>query len=111
MLTLINLCIVSIVQDYKYLSTVYRYIYRNPCDAGLVEKVEDYPYSTLRVLDFPFPINDLLDASFSDQIDFFNQAPIREEREKIRTGLKRKIFGAPINRKSRQIEELCYLSA
>lgn len=30
----------------QYLNT-YRYIYRNPLDAGLVTKCEDYPYSSL----------------------------------------------------------------
>ena len=37
----------SLVEDQYYLANVYRYIYQNPKRAGIVEKCEDYPYSTL----------------------------------------------------------------
>ncbi len=38
----------SLVDNDAYLQTVYRYIYRNPVEAGLAQMVEQYPYSTLQ---------------------------------------------------------------
>lgn len=35
------------IDSYQQLLNTYRYIYRNPVEAGVVEKVEDYPYSSL----------------------------------------------------------------
>jgi putative transposase len=35
------------VTTYRHLLHVYRYIYRNPIEAGLVSEAENYPYSTL----------------------------------------------------------------
>ncbi len=35
------------IEHVKQYQTTYRYIYRNPVEAGLVRKAEDYPYSTL----------------------------------------------------------------
>ncbi|MCR9204496.1 MAG: transposase [Halobacteriovoraceae bacterium] len=101
----------SLVKDYRYLSTVYRYIYRNPIDAGLVEQVEEYSYSTLRVMDIPFIIHDLLDEPFSIQIKFFNESPYENERALIRKGMKKGIFSPPINRSNRKIEDLPRLVA
>lgn len=35
------------VKHFEYYKNLYRYVYRNPVEAGLVKKVEDYPFSTL----------------------------------------------------------------
>lgn len=46
----------------RYLFHTYRYIYQNPLRAGLVKRIEDYPYSFLKHLSrgekLPFPIHD-----------------------------------------------------
>ncbi len=39
-----------VIESNKYLSTVYRYIYQNPCRANLASRCEDWPYSTLHGL-------------------------------------------------------------
>lgn len=101
----------SLVKDFKYLSTVYRYIYRNPCEVGMVDLVEEYPYSTLRVMDIPFIIHDLLDEPFSLQLKFFNNPPLKNERNLIRKGMRKKFFSPPVNRASRRIENLPSLAA
>lgn len=101
----------SLVKNSSYLSTVYRYIYRNPCEAGIVDLVEEYSYSTLRALDIPFPIIDLLDAPFSEQLKFFNEMAQKNERDFIRKGMKKKFFEAPINRVSRKKEFLPIMCA
>ncbi len=40
----------SLVNDAKYFTAVYRYIYRNPVRAGYADSVESFKYSTLRGL-------------------------------------------------------------
>jgi len=37
----------SLLQSPHYYLYAYKYVYRNPVEAGLIGKVEDYPYSTL----------------------------------------------------------------
>jgi putative transposase len=41
--------IFPIVEFYQY-RQVYKYIYRNPVEAGIVRRVQDYRYSTIRYL-------------------------------------------------------------
>jgi len=38
------------ILNYPQFLNAYKYIYRNPVEAGIVDKVEDYPYSTLKAL-------------------------------------------------------------
>lgn len=38
----------EVVEDNQYLFTVLRYIHQNPVKAGMVKKVEDYPWSSFR---------------------------------------------------------------
>ena len=94
----------SLVKDHYYLSTVYRYIYRNPVDAGIVAKVEDFPYSSLNR--FPFKLHDLLDYEREEQLKFFNEKKGENERGLIRKGMRRKFFDAPVNRVTREKEKL-----
>lgn len=39
-----------ILQEHNYYLNAYKYNYRNPVAAGLCQRVEDYPYSTLQAL-------------------------------------------------------------
>jgi len=39
-----------LITDLKHLRNVYRYIYQNPVQVGLVARAEDYPFSTLGFL-------------------------------------------------------------
>jgi len=38
------------IMNYSQYLNTYKYIYRNPVEAGLIEKAEDYPYSSLYYL-------------------------------------------------------------
>lgn len=97
----------SLVKDDRYLSTVYRYIYRNPCDAGLVSKAEDYRYSTLYpTAVFPFDLVNLIEATQEEQIRFFNEDPRENERINISKGMRKKYFSAPVERSSRKQYQL-----
>ncbi|MNJ92687.1 hypothetical protein D3C87_103610 [compost metagenome] len=40
----------SLINSPLYFQHAYKYVYRNPVEAGLCAKVEDYPYSSLRGL-------------------------------------------------------------
>lgn len=40
----------SLIRSRLHYSHAYKYVYRNPVEAGICKKVEDYPYSTLRGL-------------------------------------------------------------
>lgn len=41
------------IDNFRHYTEAYRYVYRNPVDAGLVLRVEDYPYSSLhKILGF-----------------------------------------------------------
>jgi putative transposase len=40
----------SELRNFRHFENCYKYIYRNPVEAGLCERVEEYPYSTLRGL-------------------------------------------------------------
>src|SRR5690606_21261464 len=57
------------INHVKQYQTTYRYIYRNPVEVGLVDKAEDYPFSTLPyVLGQPglqFLCRDHMNAIFS----------------------------------------------
>lgn len=88
----------SIVKDPRYYLTLYRYVYRNPVEAGACEKVEQYEYSTLqhvlgnKRMEFPvfdFPI---VDGNWLKNLNWLNEDYKKEEKEQIRQSLKHRIF-------------------
>jgi len=84
----------SVIQTNQHLLNVFRYIYQNPITAQLVERCEDYPYSTLyftyRNQKMPFSFSPLQD--FEKQIDFLNLRQEFQSVERIKKGLKKSIF-------------------
>ncbi len=94
----------SLVQSSRYFSHVLKYVYRNPVRANLCEKVEDYPYSTLRGLvgaaHLPVPIHytrselELFLPAFEgqQQLLWLNTPFSTEVEEQIKKGLRRKLF-------------------
>lgn len=60
----------TIVSDNSYLHATYKYIYRNPVDAKICKKVEDYNFSSLRFITgrerYLFPIHDPYFAKLED---------------------------------------------
>lgn len=59
-----------LIESQRYFSNCNRYVYQNPVRANLVEKCEDYAFSTLKVVmgkeHFPIPLH----AQFSQKDDF-----------------------------------------
>lgn len=97
-----------LIADSRYLLNVYKYIYRNPVAAGLVDRVEDYTYSSLNrselpiVLDKVMPVN--MAVSSIAEMQWLNTSFEKNEAESVRWGLsknefhyrKERIFRRPI---------------
>jgi putative transposase len=79
----------SIIESERYFYNVYKYIYRNPIAAGIVERAEDYDFSTingvrsLRVEPL-FPSSELL--------KYINNSFTEVEALSIKQGLKKVVF-------------------
>lgn len=89
----------SVIEKPKYFEHVYKYLYRNPVEAGLCNKVEDYPYSTLQIRlgikngIIPLTRDLLIEETPTSTLKWLNKAPKPDDKEEIRKGLKRPKFG------------------
>jgi REP element-mobilizing transposase RayT len=85
----------SVIKNRLYYQHAYKYVYRNPIEAGVSERVENYSFSTLRGLlgleQLPFPAfdnNDLI-TNPQAQLDWLNTPyPYPEMLEDMRRALK-----------------------
>lgn len=83
----------SLIKSQQHYYQVYRYIYQNPLRAGLVSRVEFYPYSSLHQV--PFPIHSFIPLAFGGQegeLLWLNQKYRDEEGEIIQKGLRKGEF-------------------
>jgi putative transposase len=94
----------SLIDNQSYYYQVYRYIYQNPIRAGIVERVEQYKYSTIH--DEPrFPLHSFMGISLGGrrgELEWLNEQIKPEHREQIKKGLKKYHFGIT-QRKSKDI--------
>ncbi|WP_416220941.1 transposase [Bdellovibrio sp. SKB1291214] len=87
-----------ILQHHNYYLNAYKYNYRNPVTAGICEKVEEYPYSSLRMkLGLSPQVIPLCEDStfISDRVGtlrWLNTSPDSEKLEGFRVGLKHQYF-------------------
>jgi REP element-mobilizing transposase RayT len=87
-----------------YFLNVYKYFYRNPVEAKIVERVEEYPFSTLngllgqRQLIIPVVHDDTLFSDVEETLRWLNHAPSPDNREAMKAALKRKEFKLPRSR-------------
>lgn len=80
----------SLISAPAHYYQVYRYIYQNPLRARLVEKVEDYPFSSLR--EVPFPLCTHVPLSFGGQEGenlWLNERYSEEDLKLIKLGLRK----------------------
>jgi hypothetical protein len=89
----------SIVSTLAYYQTVYKYIYRNPIRAGICQRVEEYPFSSIRFLvsgeKYLFPIYDTYFENIEDHwrnLSWLNSDYEKEINSKIRRALKGTYF-------------------
>lgn len=89
----------SIIWQTRYYHSVYKYVYRNPVRAGLCERVEDYPYSSLNFLlgreRYLFPVYETYFEKVEDHLNNLNwlNTPFENEALKgIQLGFKKTYF-------------------
>lgn len=84
----------SLIDSQRHYYQVYRYIYQNPIRAGLVKRVEDYSFSTLK-RDVPFPLHSTVPMSFGGQegeLLWLNEKYEEEDLKLIKLGLRKSQF-------------------
>ncbi len=90
----------TLIEKYHHYMNAYKYVYRNPVEAGICRRAEDYCFSTLHGLSgsskLHIPVsedtvlfNDTYDHSI---LDWINTEPLHVHREQMSAALKRKIF-------------------
>ncbi len=99
-----------ISNDHQFLN-VYKYVYRNPVEAGLVQFAEDYKYSTLHGLvgrqPQIIPIEDsYLYEDYFENLNWINQAPLEIHKKQISKALKKAAFKLPLCRFSKNKSSL-----
>ena len=103
----------SLISKPHYLDHAYKYIYRNPVEAGLCERVEDYPYSTLHILlgnrngVIPLVEDPRLDGTLlTKTLEWLNESPDKDDKEEIRKALRRNEFLLTSRRKGKFVHHL-----
>jgi putative transposase len=102
----------SLIRSDHYYLHAYKYLYRNPVDAQLAERVEDYKYSTLNALlgrsslSIPLLADDLLFENIERTLAWLNTDYKMDDREHIRLALRKKEFQLPLIRNRRERNHL-----
>jgi putative transposase len=89
-----------LISAYSHYLQVYRYLYQNPVRASLVQKIEDWNFSSLK--EVPFAIHSHVPMSFGGnegELLWLNKIYSEEERKLIRLGLRRFEFSLAENKR------------
>jgi putative transposase len=95
-----------------YYLHAYKYVYRNPVEAGIVDDVCAYPYSTLHGLvglanlHVPVCYDDTLFSNFAGTLLWLNTKPHEQTREEIRKALKKATFSLALDRSTQKPSKL-----
>ncbi len=89
----------SAIKKNIHLDHVYKYLYRNPVEAGLCNHVEKYPYSTLQILlgmksgVIPLVEDPRLEKhEIEETLLWLNTKPLEKDYEEVRKSLRRPEF-------------------
>jgi putative transposase len=93
----------TLVRSYNHFCHVYKYVYRNPVQAGIVGQVEDYKFSTLPALlgktkaSIPLVEDTILFGSdgLESVLGWLNTAPEEQHYKDMKRALKRREFKLP----------------
>lgn len=95
----------SLIMNQGYYYQAYRYIFQNPVRAGIVNRVEDYPFSTLRA-QVSFALHDNLGIRMGGEtalLEWLNQRLDSEDQRLIQLGLRKNQFD--VNKKKLKLFE------
>ncbi len=87
-----------VLNEHNYFMNAYKYNYRNPVTAGICERVEDYPFSTLHMklklspIKIPYIEDALLTEDRAGILEWLNIAPDAEKLKAARAGFKSAYF-------------------
>ena len=89
----------TIIQDLNYYSHAYKYVYRNPVEAGLCLKVQDYEFTSLAFLlnrqSYRFPVFDTyFDSveSIQPSLDWLNLSYQQDHYYQVKQALREQFF-------------------
>jgi REP element-mobilizing transposase RayT len=97
----------SLITNHHYYLHCYKYVYRNPVEAQIVKRVEEYPFSTLRSLigmsTVPFPLleDDTLFNDFEGTLSWMNETYATDVLGDIEKALRKGTFSLPVRRSTR----------
>ncbi len=97
----------TLISNDHYFRHVYKYVYRNPVEAGVCRWTEEYPYSTLRgMLGFekmiiPLSEDFLMSEDLTANLKWLNQAPELENYQSVRLALRKSDFKLHMNRQTK----------
>lgn len=95
-----------LINNSHYFLHAYKYVYRNPVEAGIVRRPEDYSYSTLpgllgrQKVSIPVEFDDTLFNSVESTLSWLNKKPSKENHEYVRKALRKQEFQLGIHRNS-----------
>ncbi len=105
----------SLITNYNYYMSAYKYVYRNPVRADICQRVEDYPFSSMhgllgaKQLFIPLEEDTLLfNRSFDESsLRWLNTSPTGEAESDVRKALRRSVFSYPRakNNKRNRLED------
>ncbi len=101
------------IQDSVHYNFAFRYLAQNPTKAGLVSRVEDYPFSTLyyqnRRLALPIQLSDceiqkraIADFPIWTKLDWLNSPFSEAQRNAMQRAMKKAVFQLKQDRKTRK---------
>jgi hypothetical protein len=95
----------SIIKDDRHYRCVYKYVYLNPVEAGIVNRAEDYRYSTLHPLlgrsftHIPVHEDKFLFERVDQKLTWINKSfPRQTDRQDITHGLRHPEFKLPLDK-------------
>jgi len=102
----------SLIEHPNYYLHAYKYIYRNPVQAGICQRVEHYRFSTLHgLLGFghlliPLELDRNLLADPEKTLAWLNNAPSEEHRLVVKRAMRKSVYRYPNDRKRSRPHEL-----
>lgn len=106
----------TVLGTHRYFLNCYKYIYQNPLRAGLANRVEAYPYSTLhgllgfRKMLVPLEADSFLIDNPESALRWLNMLPNEADLLAMRRALSRREFSLPRDRRSGHVHHLASAS-